>query len=150
MATYSRIKNWVTVSSAHSVKTYAVLYILVETTKSNHIWLPYYFEYLLSERSKHADYTGRGFIHYLLSWSDIIQKTTYRKSGITIISKIKSILSHQLSVSFIVWCSLLSVYVVCTFVKKFFFVLHPNTYDSFTQNLAIPLYQQPAFPVRQL
>ena len=67
-------KNWVTTSSTHGAEASAVLYSLVETAKANHLRLPDYFEYLLSELSKHAEDTNRDFIQDLLPWSDVVQE----------------------------------------------------------------------------
>lgn len=62
-------KNWVMINTVAGAKASAVIYSIAETAKANNL-KPYdYFEYLLTEITKHLDDTDRSFLDDLLPWS---------------------------------------------------------------------------------
>lgn len=62
-------KNWQMIDTINGAKASAIIYSIAETAKANSL-KPYdYFEYLLSEISKHMDDTDKSFLEDLLPWS---------------------------------------------------------------------------------
>ena len=62
-------KNWQMIDTINGAKASAIIYSIAETAKANNL-KPYdYFEYLLSEISKHMDDTDKSFLEDLLPWS---------------------------------------------------------------------------------
>lgn len=50
-------KNWVMIDTVAGAKSSAIIYSIAETTKANSLKPCDYFEYLLTEISKHIDVT---------------------------------------------------------------------------------------------
>ena len=68
MSTSIRKRNWQVIDTG--AKSSAIIYSIVETEKANNLKPYEYFEYLLTEISKHQDDKDRSFLEGILPWSD--------------------------------------------------------------------------------
>ena len=65
-------KNWEMIDTINGATSSAIIYSIAETAKANNL-NPYdYFEYLLTEISKHEDDTNTDFLEALLPWSETL------------------------------------------------------------------------------
>ena len=65
-------KNWEMIDTINGATSSAIIYSIAETAKANNL-KPYdYFEYLLTEISKHEDDTNTDFLEALLPWSETL------------------------------------------------------------------------------
>ena len=63
-------KNWEMIDTVHGASASAIIYSISETAKANGLKPYEYFEYLLTEISKHQDESSTEFLADLLPWSE--------------------------------------------------------------------------------
>lgn len=63
-------KNWQVIDTINGANSSAIIYSIAETAKANNLKPYEYFEYLLTEISKHREDKDRSFLEDLLPWSD--------------------------------------------------------------------------------
>lgn len=61
-------------NSTRGAEASAIMYSLVETTKTNNLRVYEYLKYVLTELAIHQDDTARAFLKDLLPWSESAQK----------------------------------------------------------------------------
>jgi hypothetical protein len=62
-------KNWEVIDTINGATSSAIIYSIAETAKANNLKPYEYFEFLLTEISKHMDDTDQSFLDDLLPWS---------------------------------------------------------------------------------
>ncbi|MFR3129974.1 MAG: IS66 family transposase [Blautia sp.] len=65
-------KNWEMIDTVNGANSSAIIYSIAETAKANNLKPFDYFEYLLTEISKHVDDKNTDFLAELLPWSDML------------------------------------------------------------------------------